>query len=80
MESRCQSMKLLAKVKNSKLVRCSCGSIHLALPHATLHFDEPGLRDVQALITEGVAALDARLLEADPVAAALKARGRETLQ
>ncbi len=80
MESGCRSMKLLAKVKNSKLVRCSCGSIHLALPHATLHFDERGLRDLQALIAEGVDALDARLFEVDPGAAALKGRGRETLQ
>ena len=80
MESRCQSMKLLAKVKNTKIVRCSCGSIHLALPHATLHFDESGLRDLQVLVEDGMAALEARLFEANPRAATLKPRGRETLQ
>lgn len=81
MGSRCSSMRLLAKVKSTKLVRCSCGSIHLALPHATLHFDESGLRDLETLVTEGVAAVEASLFEADPRAATLtKGPGRETLQ
>lgn len=58
MESkRCGRMEILARDEENKLARCSCGSLHLALPHATLHFTESQLLALSRLVNAGIAAM-----------------------
>ena len=58
MESkRCGRMEILARDGENKLARCSCGSLHLALPYATLHFTESQLLALSRLVNSGLAAM-----------------------
>ena len=50
-------MEILARDEENKLARCSCGSLHLALPYATLHFTEAQLHALSRLVKAGLEAI-----------------------
>ena len=47
-------MEILARDDETKLARCSCGSLHLAFPYATLHFTEAQLLSLSRLVHAGL--------------------------
>ncbi|MCH2187856.1 hypothetical protein MK280_18530 [Myxococcota bacterium] len=56
-KNRCGRMEILARDEENKLARCSCGSLHLALPYATLHFTESQLLALSRLVNAGLEAI-----------------------
>ena len=55
--NRCGRMEILARDGENKHARCSCGSLHLALPYATLHFTESQLIALSRLVNAGLEAI-----------------------
>ena len=57
-KNRCGRMEILARDFETKLARCSCGSLHLAFPYATLHFTEEQLIALSRLLAAGLEAIE----------------------